>query len=243
METTEPMEPRCKLLDNTFSIFVQIALGGIALSSLIIKRKCFEKVNRPFIVWMIDISKQIAGQLFAHSLNIGIAYILSNSENQDECKWYLINYLLDTVIGVMICYLFVKLQGYLANKCSCPRIRSGNYMVYDLTCAQCLLQISIWLCIILLSKLILLGIILVPLHRYLGDFGDMVIHPLIGHPEVELVVVMIVVPLIMNVCQFWIQDVFLKDKVSEDRAPYTIADIDGMYFVHIDSGDDTSTDY
>ena len=33
-----------------------------------------------------------------------------------------------------------------------------------------------------------------------------------AHPKMELVTVMIVIPLVMNVFQFWIQDNFLKAK-------------------------------
>ena len=208
---------------------------------------------------LVDIMKQIFGQLFAHGLNILIAYILvdiSKSESEDECKWYLINYLLDTLVGVAMCYGFIRLQCYIADKCLCPKFRSGNYLSIEsnsINKLQCVFQITSWLTIILLTKLLILCIILIPLHQYLGDLGDFLVHPLIDYPKIELVVVMIIVPLIMNVCQFWIQDLFLRDKKidTDESCPLyskssngqkihrTITDINGLYFVTIEESENS----
>lgn len=225
------MTHHCELISGTFSILVQIALGCIALTALLIKRRFFENPKRPKIVWIIDTFKQITGQLFAHALNIGIAYILSQKTSgtgdNDECEWYLLNYLFDTILGVGICYVFVRIQNYISSKCILPRIRSGNYMIYrtdylssQQMCkivGQCLLQIFLWLCVIFLTKTLIFCLILLPLHDYLQQMGDVMVRPLIDHPEVELMVVMIIVPLILNVCQFWIQDLFLKDNQTENQ--------------------------
>ena len=51
-----------------------------------------------------------------------------------------------------------------------------------------------------------------PLHF----FGEMILLPFEGHPELELVMIMIIIPLVLNSLIFWITDSFLKnDKGSE----------------------------
>lgn len=231
------MEHHCELIDGIFSILVQIALGCVALSALLVKRRFFENPKRPKIVWIVDTFKQIAGQLFAHALNIGIAYVLaqktSGTENNDKCMWYLINYLFDTILGTGICFIFVRIQNLISAKCNIVRIRSGNYIIhytdhltltqsFQIAC-QCILQIFLWFLVILLTKTLIFCLILLPLHEYLQQFGDMIVRPMIDHPQIELVVVMIIVPMILNICQFWIQDLFLKDKQTGDQG---ILDVD-----------------
>ena len=54
--------------------------------------------------------------------------------------------------------------------------------------------------------------------RVLLDFGDFFLAPLKGHPQLEIVVVMMFVPLLFNSIILWVQDAFLKgDKHAEDR--------------------------
>lgn len=50
----------------------------------------------------------------------------------------------------------------------------------------------------------------------LGEIGESVLYPLDEYPRIELILVMVLVPLIVNVLQFWIQDNFLKLKAPVD---------------------------
>lgn len=49
--------------------------------------------------------------------------------------------------------------------------------------------------------------------------GSIVFFPFRAHPKVELILVMIGCPLIMNMIQFWIQDSFLKDQNGGEIMP------------------------
>jgi hypothetical protein len=49
MRNDEEDEAGCKLLDS-FAIFVQLLLGGLAFSTLILKRQR-EKPQRPLFIW------------------------------------------------------------------------------------------------------------------------------------------------------------------------------------------------
>lgn len=217
----------CELINGGFSIFIQMLLGFIAIVSLILKRKFFENPRRNRTIWLYDISKQIIGQMFAHACNILIALILAkHKDDTDPCEWYLINYMLDTVIGVLICYMFIKLLNKISYRYNKPFLRSGNYLSNN-RCNGCryMIQLSLWLSIILLSKIIILLLILVPFKSLLQKFGDILVHPLVNDPKTELVVVMIIVPLVMNSFQYWIQDTFLKDRKDTE----SVTDYDSYY--------------
>ena len=52
----------------------------------------------------------------------------------------------------------------------------------------------------------------------LSTYGDTLLGWMDEYPRLELVVVMIVVPAVMNCAQFWLQDTFLKGKSEERQA-------------------------
>lgn len=41
-------------------------------------------------------------------------------------------------------------------------------------------------------------------------FGDMLLSPVSGYPDLELVLVMIIIPVVLNSLMFWVTDSFLK---------------------------------
>jgi len=209
------MSEHCKLINGPFSLLVQVVLGLIAMSSLLIKRKWFEQPQRPLKIWIYDVSKQIIGQLFAHACNIFVALIIVNlrsidSQDDDECEWYLLNYLMDTIFGVIICYCLLRLQNWISRKYEIPSLISGIYH----NIKTYFIQLALWLVIILISKIIILFCVIMPLEKYFKIVGDFMIRPLINHPKTELIIIMVIVPLIMNICQYLIQDKFLKNDVT-----------------------------
>ncbi|ETV78348.1 hypothetical protein, variant [Aphanomyces astaci] len=101
----------CKLISGTFETLVQIGLGIIALSVLVLKRT-YEKPQRPFQVWAYDASKQAIGAGVAHAANLFIAILLvklaGSEDAQDECSFYFINFTLDTSLGVLLNWLLLR---------------------------------------------------------------------------------------------------------------------------------------
>lgn len=85
----------CKLL-GPFSVFVQIALGGLALLSLVFKR-WRERPQRPVKVWAFDVSKQVFGSSMLHMLNLLLSMFsagqleIRNSYKPNPCSFYLLN--------------------------------------------------------------------------------------------------------------------------------------------------------
>ncbi|KAJ0396719.1 hypothetical protein P43SY_003720 [Pythium insidiosum] len=96
----------CKLLSGGFATFLQVLLGIIALSVLVVKRY-HEVPRRPVTVWAFDASKQMIGAGFAHVANLLIAIMLyqyehghgSASSGVDQCAFYFVNFTMDTTVG------------------------------------------------------------------------------------------------------------------------------------------------
>lgn len=70
-------------------------------------------------------------------------------------------------------------------------------------------QMFAWLGLVATSK-ILLAVPMYLLRRQVGELGDMLFAPLREQPKVELVVVMIVGPCVLNALQFYVTDNFIR---------------------------------
>lgn len=68
-------EGECRLL-GPFALFVQLALGGLALLSLVYKR-WRERPQRPLKIWFFDVSKQVFGSVLLHIANIFMSMLTS----------------------------------------------------------------------------------------------------------------------------------------------------------------------
>ena len=97
----------CHLL-GSYALFVQGALGLLALSSLVYKR-WRETPRRPLKIWFFDVSKQVFGSVLLHLANILMSMLSSGrldvsstaATTGDEeaqpnpCSWYLLNLAVD----------------------------------------------------------------------------------------------------------------------------------------------------
>ncbi|PUU73579.1 Vaculolar membrane protein-domain-containing protein [Tuber borchii] len=68
---------RCELL-GPFALFIQGALGALALLSLVWKR-ARESPQRPILVWWFDVSKQVVGSVLVHIANILLSMLSSGT--------------------------------------------------------------------------------------------------------------------------------------------------------------------
>jgi len=202
----------CKLLGNWFGYVVQASLGVAAFSALLVK-KAMDTKQRDWMTWIRDTSKQAVGSLAAHMWNLLFATLLQSGPEEDPCVYYLINYLVDAVLGCVLSLLLLWGFETMADKYSWDMLRSGDYgqgnqaSVWSRWAAQC----SLWVGIVTLAKLVLLFCFIVPAKRPLYVAGSWLMSGLINYPRWELVIVMIVIPLVFNVIQFWIQDNWLMN--------------------------------
>ena len=78
-------------------------------------------------------------------------------------------------------------------------------------------QLVVWGIIALIANIVKF-LIQIAFPVKLVDFADFFLAPLKGHQQLEIIVVMMIVPLIINSIILWVQDAFLKgDKHAEER--------------------------
>jgi STIMATE family len=127
-DNDEQADRNCRLL-GPFAIFVQLIMGVLVVGTLVLKRQR-EKPKRPWKIWMLDISKQMLGQLFVHILNVLLSWLGSRaSEGENNpCSLYFLNIAIDTTIGVLFIYYCMKfLTHYFTDVLGWPGFVSGQY--------------------------------------------------------------------------------------------------------------------
>lgn len=77
---------------------VQALLGLLVILSLVYKRHR-ESPKRPWNIWLFDVAKQLAGQMFVHGVNLLISGIVARVASGNACVLYFLNILIDTTLG------------------------------------------------------------------------------------------------------------------------------------------------
>jgi len=137
-----------------------------------------------------------------------LAVLISKQNDDDACVWYLINILLDTSIGIVINWIFVRLLEVFARKNKIEVLVSGcyysrdtvNFEDYNISYFIWSVQASIW-CVICFLMKVIIYFIMIKWNDKLEDLGKYLLANIAIYPRVELLVVMVLVPLIMNCIQ------------------------------------------
>lgn len=206
-------DTQCKLLGGTFSYCIQIFLGFLAISSLILKRH-IERPQRKWDIWTFDVGKQLVGGFFIHCANLIVSHLLKG--NGDECAFYFLNFFIDCTFGVGIVYIIHDGICYIIKKYWNPNSvfahigKYGNPPEVKIW----LKQISLYLFALLINK-IFVGFTLYCLKSQMISFSNWLFEPLKQYPNTELVVVMILCPWLLTTFQMWIFDYILKSKNNQ----------------------------
>lgn len=207
---------KCTLVGTAYADVVQLILGLLSFSVLFIKYAC-EKPRRDCRTWSMDTSKQAFGGILLHFVNIWVSnFFETNMGNTDACGLYLLVFLLDSSLGTFFNYACLKLLHKFAGKRHAmwhtPRWESvavsGDYGK-PARCDWFLKQMAAWLTIITCVKAALIA----SLYVFRSEFawmGRIILSPLQATPKIELIVVMVGCPLVLNSVVFWATDVFLK---------------------------------
>ncbi|MCJ1255635.1 hypothetical protein MMC24_003452 [Lignoscripta atroalba] len=218
----------CQLL-GPFSLFIQGALGGLALLSLVYKR-WRERPQRPVKIWAFDVSKQVVGSVLLHIANLGMSLLssgqlsvtpTSSGEFQaNPCSFYLLNLAIDTTIGIPVLIVLLRLltYGFSQTPIGNPpeSIQSGNYGHPP--------NANWWLKQSLIYFIGLLGMkacvfFLFKLCPWIIQVGDWALRWTEGNEMVQVFFVMLFFPVIMNALQYYIIDGFIKDQKPSDHEP------------------------
>ncbi|KAL1110171.1 hypothetical protein AAG570_008248 [Ranatra chinensis] len=178
-------------LTGSFGWFLQTLLASLAFTCLILKRWCEpSSERRPWKIWWYDTSKQGLGALVIHMINI----VLSENFDGDPCTWYIINFLLDSSIGLFMVYIGIRAAQYLADIKHWESIRFGEYGKPPSANAwiiQCVLYV-------LLMMFVKLVITLIMRFKFWEQVREFVLSP-IPNPLMELILVILIIPLVVNV--------------------------------------------
>ncbi|XP_037799844.1 store-operated calcium entry regulator STIMATE-like [Penaeus monodon] len=111
-------------LTDSYGWFVQALLASLAFGLLILKRFCEPKKHRrSWLVWFYDTSKQGLGAMIVHFCNV----FLSEAFKGDPCTWYIISFLLDSTLGLVIIWAGIRLSIYMGQTKGMPTLIFGEY--------------------------------------------------------------------------------------------------------------------
>ncbi|XP_064857983.1 store-operated calcium entry regulator STIMATE-like isoform X4 [Oncorhynchus nerka] len=200
---------------DSFGIFLQGLLAMVAFSTLMLKRFREPKhERRPWRIWFLDTSKQAIGMLFIHFANV----YLSDLAEEDPCSLYLINFLLDASLGMLLIYAGVRAISAIVEWRQWDALRFGEYgHVCVCVCVhahtgepvQCTAwagQCALYILIMMFEKVLIILVLLIPQWKKLA-----LLNP-INNPQLELAIVMLIVPFFVNALMFWVVDNFLMKK-------------------------------
>ncbi|OQV24318.1 Ras-related protein Rab-43 [Hypsibius exemplaris] len=200
-------------LTDTFGFLIQLALGGIAFAFLIIKRYCEARATRrPWLVWSFDTSKQIIASFVTHFGNL----LISEFAKGDPCSWYFINFLLDSTVGVVIIILGLRFSNYIIVRFGWTILRSGEYgsAGYWSRFKAWVGQVFVYCAVSTVEKCITASFMV----SIWKPMQNLVIWPHVN-PKLEVAVVLLIVPFVVNVIVFWVIDNLLmrpKKKTDTD---------------------------
>ncbi|KAI2629687.1 vacuolar membrane protein-domain-containing protein [Hypoxylon sp. NC1633] len=238
-------EGECRLL-GPFALFVQLALGGLALLSLVYKR-WRERPQRPIKIWFFDVSKQVFGSVLVHIANVFMSMLTSgrfsikldpatvqtaqtaarflrrddDQYTPNPCSFYLLNLAIDTTLGIPILIMLLRvvtgLVAYTPWGKPAESIQSGNYGNPP-NAWWWLKQSVLYFCGLFGMKVCVLIIFLIL--PWISRVGDWALKWTEGNERVQIVFVMMLFPLIMNGIQYYIIDSFIKMKeTGHERLP------------------------
>lgn len=210
-------DQQCELL-GPVSIAIQLLLGLIAISSLVVKR-LYERPKRPWRVWFYDVSKQVFGALGIHLLNLTVSLLKSkqlllfimdddngDDEDHNQCDWYFLNLLMDTTIGVPILWACLFLVYQVCENLKISGIESGNYGKPPKFTSY-LKQLAIFFVAVLMMKGAIYLLLYIPIFIM---YADWVLSWSDGFPNIQIVLVMLVFPTMLNCFQYYVIDNLIK---------------------------------
>ncbi|KAG0365281.1 hypothetical protein BGZ54_006684 [Gamsiella multidivaricata] len=163
---------------------------------------------------LYDVSKQIVGGVVIHSLNLLAATLFGlSSERKDSnpCIWYFLNIFLDTTFGVGVLYLFLKAADKYFSHMRMEGLKTGDYgnpPQFERWWRQTLV-FSLGLVVM---KIIVVIVLTWP---FLFTFGEWFLGWTLQNEKLQILFVMLILPLSMNIVQFWVIDYILKQKTTE----------------------------
>ncbi|XP_068132154.1 store-operated calcium entry regulator STIMATE-like [Hyperolius riggenbachi] len=191
-------------LMDRFGMLIQGVLAAVAFSTLMLKRwREPKEERRPWRIWVFDTSKQGIGALFIHFTNV----FLSELTKEDPCSLYLMHFLLDATLGMLVIWISVKCVSMIVERRQYTLLVFGEYGDPPQAAAW-LGQCAVYLLVMIVEKTLISLVLLIPGWTKLQEL----LLDNIPDPKLELVLVMLVVPFIVNAIMFWVVDSLIMRK-------------------------------
>ena len=180
----------------------------------------------------MDISKQAISSVFIHFWNITFSIFFAKTvfeksksefgvgENSDECAFYFLCFLFDTILGVFLVWMLLKIIYRISIYFRIDSIKVQGFYGNPILINWYIQQLLIYLLIVIISK-IMISIIMFSVAIPLQIFGNYIFRSLRLRPKTELIVVMIACPCVLSIVQYWLLDNFLSDVSDGGIGPRT----------------------
>ncbi|XP_071816639.1 store-operated calcium entry regulator STIMATE-like isoform X2 [Apostichopus japonicus] len=215
MTLQETKEKHCQHGDLTtlYGIIIQFVLAFFAFSFLILKRRKEPAgERRPWLIWVFDTSKQALGAMFIHFANVFLSSYVINSNDSDPCSWYIVYFLLDSTVGLLCIYIAVRVSSFFIALFNCNTLRFGEYGYpprWDAWAGQC----AIYLLITIVEKAVVTGLASL---NVIMNVAKVLMRP-ITNVYLEVALVMLIIPFVVNAVMFWVVDNFLMMKKKKKK--------------------------
>ncbi|KAK3995470.1 vacuolar membrane protein-domain-containing protein [Cladorrhinum sp. PSN332] len=233
----------CRLM-GSFAILVQLALGGLALMSLVYKR-WRERPQRPVKIWFFDASKQVFGSVLVHGANVFMSLLTSGRFNittidpasagagsvvrrgimmlagRDEpyvpnpCSFYLLNLGIDTTLGIPVLIVIIRVTTVLV---SYTPVGQPAESIQSGNYGN---PPNAWwwfkqsiIYFVGLMGMKICVLVLFMTLPWLPKIGDWALGWTEGNEKLQIVFVMMLFPLIMNGLQYYIIDSYIKKQIG-----------------------------
>eukprot|EP00040_Diaphanoeca_grandis_P004173 m.27377 g.27377 ORF g.27377 m.27377 type:complete len:319 (+) comp15737_c0_seq1:182-1138(+) len=226
----------CTLLD-TYSYEIQGALA-CTISIVLMTSWLCERPRRPFIRFMADNSKSVFAAMITHFLCGGSAIAIDNiSPDTQQCDWYFIIFVWDSLIGVSLTLMLHQWSAHKAANYECTEAvsRIGDYnskpdvsgyrrpSTNRQRFVRWLFQLGHWIGCAILCRAVDFGLLYL-VAKELGRVATGVGWWACSGAQVEIKLWMNILcfPMLLDACQFTIQNHFLKMK-TPTKVDMTIA--------------------
>jgi len=235
------MNDSCVLIGNEFAFYLQIIVFFSSISVLFLHKiliennfkniyqasvkflynkfyKCCKKniyfnEKRTWKIWFMDNIKQGLSSLLGHFWAIFIAITLSNNENtQHQCGWYLIQFLIYTIIGVGLSFLFSILTIKLLKMCfpnfTNEYLTIGYYDLGQNSFSVWKIQTLHWLFVSITARMLCSLLIFYSNNIWISSL--VWFDNIWNNKREELLFVVLILPIKLNCTQYLLQNRFLR---------------------------------
>jgi hypothetical protein len=251
------MDNSCVLIGNKFAFYLQIIVFFSSISVLflhkifiennfkniyqasikylyskICKKNIYFDDRRTWKLWFMDNIKQGLSSLCGHFWAIFIAITLSNNENtQYQCGWFLIQFLIDTIIGIGLSFLFSILTIKLLKMCfpnfTNQYLTIGYYNSGSNSYSVWKIQTFHWLFVSITARMFCSLLIYFSNNIWISSL--VWFDNIWNNKKEELLFVVLILPIKLNSMQYLLQNKFLRWTKSKRNDKLRIPILDTNY--------------